>query len=73
VARVHECLAEHNHWYDGADLSLAIGASTGGKGSSLVELFKRADQQMYKEKGNSRKTASENKIENKFGNPPQNN
>lgn len=73
VARVHECLAEHNHWYDGADLSLAIGASSGGKGSSLVELFKHADQQMYKEKGNSRKTASDNKIENKFGNPPQNN
>jgi diguanylate cyclase (GGDEF)-like protein len=48
--RVQECLAEHNHWYHGAALSLAIGTASGIKGSSLIELFRKADQQMYKEK-----------------------
>ncbi len=48
--RVQECLAEHNNWYHGAALSLAIGTASGIKGSSLIELFRKADQQMYKEK-----------------------
>lgn len=50
VARVEEVLADHNHWYQGPELSLAIGTATGAKGSSLIELFKKADQEMYKEK-----------------------
>ncbi len=59
VNRVKACLEEHNHWYDGAPLSLAIGATTGAKDSRLVDLFRKADQQMYKEKIRSRKSHSE--------------
>lgn len=55
VNRVKNCLSDHNNWYEGTALSLAIGAATGSKGSSLVDLFKKADQQMYKEKTRSRK------------------
>jgi diguanylate cyclase (GGDEF)-like protein/PAS domain S-box-containing protein len=61
INRVMDVLGDHNHWYDGPPLSVAIGASTGGKGSSLVELFKKADQQMYKEKLRTRKTHTETK------------
>ncbi len=50
VGRVQECLADHNEWYHGPPLSLAIGTASGAKGSSLIELYKKADQQMYKEK-----------------------
>jgi diguanylate cyclase (GGDEF)-like protein len=63
IKRVKDCENEHNHWYDGPPLSLAIGASTGGKGSSLVELFKRADQQMYKEKVHTGRLRPVEKIE----------
>jgi diguanylate cyclase (GGDEF)-like protein/PAS domain S-box-containing protein len=74
VNRVKECLAEHNHWYDGAPLSLAIGAASGNRDSLLVELFRKADQQMYKEKARSRKIRSEVrtdvKVDNKSGNTP---
>lgn len=56
VSRVKGCLADHNHWYEGAALSLSIGAASGAKGSDLMELFKKADQQMYKEKSRTRKT-----------------
>lgn len=50
IIRVKSVLFEHNHWYQGPPLSLAIGAASGNKGSILIELFKKADQQMYKEK-----------------------
>ncbi len=78
VNRVKDCLAEHNHWYEGAGLSLAIGAASGSKGSLLVELFKKADQQMYKEKARTRKARpdavrQDAKAESKPGNSPQNN
>ena len=77
VNRVKECLVEHNHWYDGTALSLAIGAASGNKESLLVDLFRKADQQMYKEKARSRKIRSEVradvKVDNKPGNSPQNN
>jgi diguanylate cyclase (GGDEF)-like protein/PAS domain S-box-containing protein len=77
VNRVKDCLAEHNHWYEGPALSLAIGAASGTKGSLLLELFKKADQQMYKEKVRTRKARpearSEAKTEPNPGNPPQNN
>ena len=63
IKRVKDCESEHNHWYDGPALSLAIGAATGGKGSSLVELFKKADQQMYKEKVHTGRLRSIEKIE----------
>jgi diguanylate cyclase (GGDEF)-like protein/PAS domain S-box-containing protein len=59
VNRVNDCLAEHNHWYEGTALSLAIGAASGNKDSLLLELFKKADQQMYKEKVRSRKIRPE--------------
>jgi GGDEF domain-containing protein len=36
-------------------LSLGIGAASGSKGSQLVDLFKKADQQMYKEKARARR------------------
>lgn len=65
IKRVKDCQVEHNHWYDGPALSLAIGASTGGKGSSLVELFKKADQQMYKEKIHTGRLRTPEKTEEK--------
>jgi diguanylate cyclase (GGDEF)-like protein/PAS domain S-box-containing protein len=68
--RVQACLEDHNHWYDGAALSLAIGAATGGRGSSLVELFRKADQQMYGQKLHSRKHP-DIKSNIKTGNSPQ--
>lgn len=71
IHRVQTCLDEHNHWYEGAPLSLAIGASTGSKGTALVELFRKADQQMYKEKLRSRKSKLEDKPDTKTGNSPQ--
>ena len=49
------CLKDHHHWYEGHPLSLAIGAVSGGKDKSLVDLLKKADQMMYKEKSRSRK------------------
>jgi diguanylate cyclase (GGDEF)-like protein/PAS domain S-box-containing protein len=61
INRVGECLAEHNHWYSGPELSLAIGAATGVKGSSLIELYRKADQMMYKEKLRLHKTKSDGK------------
>ena len=54
VSRVQECLSDHNHWYHGPALSLAIGTASGVKGSPLIELFKKADQLMYKEKMRTR-------------------
>jgi hypothetical protein len=80
VNRVKDCLAEHNHWYDGPALSLAIGAASGSKGSVLVDLFKKADQLMYKDKIRPRKARPEPHIESqpdskseaKTGNLPQN-
>ncbi len=68
VNRVKDCLAEHNHWYDGPPLSLAIGAASGSKGSRLVELFRKADQQMYKEKGRTRRPRPEIRTESEVGN-----
>jgi len=50
IRRVKECLEEHNRWYDGAPLSLSIGAAARTRGTSLQEIFKKADQLMYKEK-----------------------
>jgi diguanylate cyclase (GGDEF)-like protein/PAS domain S-box-containing protein len=73
VNRVKDCLAEHNHWYEGTALSLAIGAASGSKDSILFDLFKKADQQMYKEKLRSRKIRPESRPESKPGNSPQNN
>lgn len=70
VDRVKACLDEHNHWYEGAPLSLAIGAATGSKGTALVDLFRKADQQMYKEKLRTHKSKSEGKADVKAGNPP---
>jgi diguanylate cyclase (GGDEF)-like protein len=55
VNRVKDCMAEHNHWYDGPALSLSIGAASGSKGSLLVDLYRKADQQMYKEKQRAKK------------------
>lgn len=60
--RVKECLADHNHWYEGPALSLAIGAASGARGVSLMELFKKADQLMYKEKARQRRAKPENKV-----------
>jgi diguanylate cyclase (GGDEF)-like protein/PAS domain S-box-containing protein len=60
VSRVQECLEDHNHWYHGPPLSLAIGTASGIKGSPLIELFKKADQLMYKEKMRTRKTQPDN-------------
>lgn len=56
VARVNECLNEHNLWYEGQPLSLAIGAVSGGKGSLLADLLRQADQLMYKEKMRASRT-----------------
>ena len=67
--RVQDCLAEHNHWYHGAALSLAIGSASGIKGSSLIELFKKADQQMYKEKLHSRNAKEEGRRDPANGEP----
>jgi diguanylate cyclase (GGDEF)-like protein/PAS domain S-box-containing protein len=67
VTRVKDCLIDHNHWYDGLPLSLAIGAASGAKGSSLVELFKKADYLMYRDKSRSRRARTEAKP----GNSPQ--
>jgi diguanylate cyclase (GGDEF)-like protein/PAS domain S-box-containing protein len=67
VERVKTCLSEHNHWFDGPALSLAIGAASGGKGSSLVNLFKKADQLMYKEKSRSRRIKPEIRADGKIG------
>ncbi|MBE0699560.1 MAG: MASE1 domain-containing protein [Anaerolineaceae bacterium] len=55
VSRVEECLNDHNHWYHGPALSLAIGTASGVKGSPLIELFKKADRLMYTEKMRTRK------------------
>jgi len=63
VARVEEVLADHNHWYQGPALDLAIGAASGPKGSSLIDLFKRADQLMYKEKLRPRQVRENGKSE----------
>ena len=71
VTRVKDCLNDHNHWYEGPPLSLAIGAASGVKGSSMVELFKKADYLMYRDKSRSRKSRSEPKSDAKPGNPPQ--
>jgi len=63
VARVQECLSDHNDWYHGPSLSLAIGTAAGAKGSSLIELYKKADQLMYKEKLRLRQGKENGKIE----------
>jgi diguanylate cyclase (GGDEF)-like protein/PAS domain S-box-containing protein len=63
VGRVQECLADHNDWYHGPPLSLAIGTASGAKGSSLVELYKKADQLMYKEKLRLRQGKENGKAE----------
>lgn len=57
--RVKEALVEHNRWFNDQPLSLAIGAAAGNPSSSLLELFKKADQQMYKEKLRLHKTRNE--------------
>lgn len=62
IHRVKECLADHNHWYEGPALSLAIGAATGNKGVSLMDLYKKADQLMYKEKTRQRRSKPENRV-----------
>lgn len=62
IHRVKECLADHNHWYEGPPLSLAIGAASGGRGDSLLELFKKADQLMYKEKSFQQRAKPENRV-----------
>jgi diguanylate cyclase (GGDEF)-like protein/PAS domain S-box-containing protein len=75
VERVKECLRDHNHWYDGPPLSLAIGAASGGKGSSLVNLYKKADQIMYKEKLRPRRSKVDNRTDGAAGSgdsPPSN-
>jgi diguanylate cyclase (GGDEF)-like protein len=55
IARVHSVLAAHNASFAAPALSLSIGAASGGKGESLLEMFKKADQQMYREKRRQRR------------------
>jgi diguanylate cyclase (GGDEF)-like protein len=54
VRRVRECLEEHNLWSEGPRLSLAIGVASGTRTQQLVDVLKKADQQMYREKVRSR-------------------
>jgi len=63
VNRVKDCLNDHNHWYEGSPLSLAIGAASGTRGSSLVELYKKADYLMYRDKSRARKARPDTKSD----------
>jgi diguanylate cyclase (GGDEF)-like protein/PAS domain S-box-containing protein len=70
VQRVKDCLVDHNSWHESPALSLAIGAASGGKVTALLDLYKKADQQMYKEKQRAKKPRPDNKPETKPGNSP---
>ena len=55
VRRLRDCIEEHNLWADGPTLSLAIGAASANRSQLLEDVFKKADQLMYREKIRSRR------------------
>lgn len=50
VDRVRRILVEHNRTAGAPALRLSIGASTAGRGSSLAQCFRGADEAMYRDK-----------------------
>lgn len=54
VDRVRRMIREHNRRAKGPALSLSIGASTAGRGSSLAQCLREADEAMYRHKASRR-------------------
>jgi diguanylate cyclase (GGDEF)-like protein len=59
INRVKDSLVEHNENHPGFPLSLSLGTAEGKKGDRLINIQRRADQLMYKEKAQKKESSHE--------------